>query len=282
MTEGAGGEAQVWARLEPDMIFDCEEGSHDPYTVVSPAPGDEINLEIPLESLLRAMHSTLPSRGATTPPESSMELVCSTGGGPSHMVISIQSPTRSGSHQWITQKVPVRMLSKESASLIREPMVPPPQVAIIMPDLSEVRKVAERLGKMHEMIQVEGSQAGTLTLSIEGDGGMLVSSTWKDLIVPELESDEASTMTSPGTPVGSSLDPASDTPVLSRATISQKDLINFLWGWKLKPKDVVCCILEGHAMVFFLYVNQGLSTHDGGEDSLGLNLLTYYIPNRSP
>lgn len=78
------------------------------------------------------------------------------------------------------------MLSKESASLIREPMVPPPQVAIIMPDLSEVRKVAERLGKMHEMIQVEGSQAGTLTLSIEGDGGMLVSSTWKDLIVPEL------------------------------------------------------------------------------------------------
>lgn len=92
MTEGAGGEAQVWARLEPDMIFDCEEGSHDPYTVVSPAPGDEINLEIPLESLLRAMHSTLPSRGATTPPESSMELVCSTGGGPSHMVISIQSP----------------------------------------------------------------------------------------------------------------------------------------------------------------------------------------------
>lgn len=89
-------------------------------------------------------------------------------------------------------------------------------------------------------------------------------------------------MTSPGTPVGSSLDPASDTPVLSRATISQKDLINFLWGWKLKPKDVVCCILEGHAMVFFLYVNQGLSTHDGGEDSLGLNLLTYYIPNRSP
>ena len=54
-----------------------------------------------------------------------------------------------------------------------------------------------------------------------------------------------------------------------------KDFSKFLNSYLLDPSNVVCCIIEGHGLVLYVYVDV---EEDTGENRM--SALTYYLPGR--
>ena len=69
----------------------------------------------------------------------------------------------------VVQNVPVTMLSAAQLKDFTEPFVPDPKVHILLPPLTKMRSVIERMKNLSDDLYIEANMDGALTLSAETD-----------------------------------------------------------------------------------------------------------------
>ncbi len=165
--------SQVWSVLKIDTVFDT-------YSLQSAAPNNTINLEVPIQSLQRALKSAMGATSASirltkknNVPMLSLTIATTSfssgnavvgaaiagtdeefgdfdfhadtddvgfGGGPG-------GPPRER-ETIITQDVPVKVLAIQTVEGLHEPSTPEPDVHIYLPSLAQVKSISERFTKL--------------------------------------------------------------------------------------------------------------------------------------
>ena len=83
----------------------------------------------------------------------------------------------------ISQDIPVAILSEEEMSLLKEPLIPHPDVSIKLSSLSSIKNVIEKVKSSANRIQLSANSAGMLDISVQ-DEFMEVSFSLCNLINP--------------------------------------------------------------------------------------------------
>ena len=184
----------MWSVLKIDTVFDT-------YSLQSAAPSNTINLEVPIQSLQRALKSALGATSAsirltkknnvpmlsltimTTTFSSGTSLVgtgisgtddefgdfdfhteaddVSFGGGPG-------GPPRER-ETIITQDVPVKVLAMQTVEGLHEPSTPEPDVHIYLPALAQVKSISERFTKLASATKSGTTAAGGPRLELSAN-----------------------------------------------------------------------------------------------------------------
>ncbi|RKP07937.1 checkpoint protein Hus1/Mec3 [Thamnocephalis sphaerospora] len=239
---------QVWSQLSATAFLSMYR--------INSAHHDEIYLELRAENLHRALRS---AKGA-------LECIVRLAKRGQAPVLSfhIVHQSRAGLRQELTQDVPVRVIPPQQMETIREPMVPEPQVYIMLPQLQSMRAYAEKMRALTDHLYIGANMRGRFSLRCETDGVEMQTS-WANLINPELDRPSSQSTVASASTQPRNLD------TLVEARVGIKDLIKFLYSYYVEPTNVVCCIIQDHALV--LYVYMGRSSNEQGS-------LTYYIPVR--
>ncbi|KAI8871502.1 cell cycle checkpoint [Ramicandelaber brevisporus] len=289
----AQGSMQVWSQLSVDLIF-------TEYRIES-VTNNEIYLEIPVDTMLRALRS-VQSLANTSFGGGDTVIRLTKNGLQPIFIISASMQSRAGKPLELVQEVPIRLLSATQMGNIREPMVPEPQVHIMMPPLLGLRSIAERLRSISDAIIISANMDGELILRGESEF-VHVETAFQGLINPEMDMNASSqsTVTSgnqgDANDIGSNsssdnsnsnsntrdqrvpLSSARDKQKFAEARVDLRSFIKFLHSYHVTPSNVVCCIIEGHALVLYVYINSGIGFgSDFSQQTRGV--LTYYLPIR--
>ncbi|KAJ2808976.1 Checkpoint protein hus1 [Coemansia guatemalensis] len=246
---------QLWSDIAINALF-------SDYRIES-IHGDEIYLEFNIDNLQRALKS---AQGALN---TTLKLTKKQGIPVLSLVIQNQSNT--GRELTLNQDVPVRVLTPLQMDAIREPLVPDSQVHIMMPPLNSVRSIAERMKGMGDRVAVSANREGEATLRVSND---LVEITTFFRGLENLAYD-SSTQEPSANPT-----PDRGTGEFYTAVVDMKNFLRFLQSYHVAPKNIVCCIIEHHSLVFYVYIG---STGYGGVSALNdqtCGSLTYFIPVR--
>lgn len=168
--------------LQVDTIF-------DEYRVES-AANNVINMELPLDTLQRALRSCqsasdavirLTKRASDKIPV--LVLTVTTASSRTHI-------TGSGA-TLVTQEIPVKVLPASMVEGIHQPSCPEPDVHIFLPPLTQLRMFAERFAKISgdtgKWVLAANLQ-GEFSMSAVADA-VKIESVWRGLTVPELNPD---------------------------------------------------------------------------------------------
>ncbi|KAJ2502535.1 Checkpoint protein hus1 [Coemansia sp. RSA 1972] len=237
----AEGGLQMWSDVDPRALFAS-------YRVES-LHSNEIYLEFHIDNLQRALRSAHNSQSATLKLTKKQNLPV--------LSLSVQSMSSTGHTTLVCQDVPVRVLTPEQVRAMREPEVPDAHVHIMMPTLSTIRSVVERMRLMGDRVTVAANNEGQLTLRVANDR-VDITTYWRGL----------ANMTYDAT---NEAPPAQE---FSVATVDMRNFTRFLHSYHVAPKNVICAILEHHALVFYVYIGEA----EGVDQSCGS--LTYYLPVR--
>ncbi|KAJ2466679.1 Checkpoint protein hus1 [Coemansia sp. RSA 2322] len=243
---------QLWSDIAVGALFSEYqiESNHN----------DEIYLEFAIDNLQRALRSTQGALGVT------LKLAKKQGLPVLSLVIRNQSTT--GRELTLCQDVPVRMLTALQMEAIREPMVPDGQVHIMMPPLNNVRSIAERMKGMGDRVAVSANKEGEMTIRVAND---LTDITTYFRGLETLAYDNTQ-------------EPSADERPSSEfytAVVDMKNFLRFLQSYHVAPKNIVCCIVEQHAVMFYVYI--GSSGYSGAAAAINdhaCGSLTYFIPVR--
>jgi HUS1 checkpoint protein len=221
---------QVWAACNVASIFDDY--------VIESQNGNEISFKINLEYLLKGLQS------GTGAQEVFMKLTKK--GGTAYLSFAIiTNVARSVS---ITQEIPVLIQTPVQLQEYTEPVLPDPEVYIMMPPLKSLKNVVERMKNIDNYLILQANMAGELTLKVQTDN-ISVATFYRKLEHPHIEGKE--------TPVTSSEQKA-------KVKVDVKKFSKFLFSHVIVPKNVICCIVEDTALVLHVLL-----------DDL---FITYYIP----
>ncbi|TLD32128.1 putative cell cycle checkpoint protein [Venturia nashicola] len=207
---------QVWAVLAIDTIFDN-------YTIQS-AADNVINLEVPLQSLQRALKSALNATSASIrlTKKDGAPFLCLTitnsslSSTPYSALAGANQRSNGYDHEdrestdfsagsrerevTITQDVPIRVLSVANVEGIHEPRCREPDVHILLPPLMQLKSISDRFTKLAlasksqssglntigPRLEMAANMHGCLRISIKTDA-MNISSAWTGLSNPELD-----------------------------------------------------------------------------------------------
>ncbi|KAI8802434.1 checkpoint protein Hus1/Mec3 [Cladochytrium replicatum] len=254
--DGGDSAVQVWGQLRADFVF-------SDYRVES-ANNNEIWLDVSCENMVRALKSSTQSvNGAGAPPSVVMKLTKKDNLPILSLVIT--ALTRTGKGISLVQDVPVHVLNKAESDAFKEPMVPEPQVHIMMPPLANVKVIMDRMKSMSNFITVAANMSGDFVMKVKAQEVQL-ETTFTDLVNPELDPTQVDVSKYPSM----HRDPAE----FAEARVHVRDFGKFVHSYAVNPTNVVCCIIEKHGLVFYLYIGE-----DNSDQSLGT--LTYYIPIRA-
>ncbi|KAJ1959921.1 Checkpoint protein hus1 [Dipsacomyces acuminosporus] len=246
---------QLWSDVTVDALF-------NDYRIES-IHNNEIYLEFSIDNLQRALKS---AQGAL---RTTLKLTKKQGLPVLSLVILNQSST--GREMTLCQDVPVRVLSPLQMEAIREPLVPDSQVHIMVPPLNSVRSVAERMKSMGDRVAISANKEGEMTIRVSND---LVEITTFFRGLENLTYDSTQEPSANPTPDRSPSD-------FYTAVVDMKNFLRFLQSYHVAPKNIVCCIIEQHAVVFYVYI--GSTGYAGGVGALNeqtCGSLTYFIPVR--
>lgn len=167
--------SQVWSVLKIETVFDMHT-----YSLQSAAPDNTVNLEVPIQSLQRALKSALGASSASirltkknNVPMLSLTIVTATFSSGNGVVGAAVRGTdeefgdfdfhtdkddvdigeRCGGppqerETIITQDVPVKVLAMQTVEGLHEPSTPEPDVHIYLPSLGQVKSISERFTKL--------------------------------------------------------------------------------------------------------------------------------------
>ncbi|KAJ2704812.1 Checkpoint protein hus1 [Coemansia spiralis] len=242
---------QLWSDVAVNALF-------SDYRIES-VHSNEIYLEFSIDNLQRALKS---AQGAL---RTTLKLTKKQGLAVLSLIIQNQSGT--GRELTLSQDVPVRVLTPQQMDAVREPLVPDSQVHIMMPPLNSVRSIAERLKTMGDRVAVSANRDGEVTLRVSND---LVEITTFFRGLENLAYD--ATQDSNPTP-----DRAPDE--FYTAVVDMKNFLRFLQSYHVAPRNIVCCIIEHHALVFYVYIGSA-GSGIGALNDQTCGSLTYFIPVR--
>ncbi|KAJ1913376.1 Checkpoint protein hus1 [Mycoemilia scoparia] len=183
----------------------------------------------------------------------------------------------------LKQEVPLRILSPQQMENIREPIVPSGQVHIMLPPLHSLRSVAERLKSLGDLVAISANMSGEFTLKVATEL-VEIETHFRGLVNPEFDTNTQST-NNPNDNVDPLLQRYRDDPTLfATGVIDTKSFINFLYSYHVIPKNIVACIVENHAVIFYVYVASTIISSNLedliADEEQTCGALTYYIPSR--
>lgn len=178
---------QVWAVLATDTIFER-------YSIQSAAPNNTINLEVPIDQLLRALKSAYGAASAAlrltkkdnvpvlaltirrntitnAAPAGAFDLgdhapsAAPSVGGSRDASVPLAAGVPRDVETIVTQNVAVRVLPGASVEGIREPRCREPDVHIMLPSLSQIKGISDRFTKIATGARSSGSVSASATLA---------------------------------------------------------------------------------------------------------------------
>eukprot|EP01132_Coremiostelium_polycephalum_P003164 gene3164-3962_t len=220
---------QVWCELMADAFFEN-------YLIES-ISNNEIQFQIQLELLRRVLQSGINSNDIV------VRLVKKGNLPFLHFIIKNTTTT-----VVLFQDVPIVLLTAQQLAQITEPILPDPQVHILMPPLKNVQNVIEKMRNLSEALNIRVSMNNQLTLSVETSNGS-ISTFYKGLEHPHFEGR-----------------PKSDGPseLSATVTVDIKKFAKVLYVHQLAPDEVVCCLYEGRSLILHVILQD--------------ICLTYYLP----
>ncbi|KAJ1679825.1 Checkpoint protein hus1 [Spiromyces aspiralis] len=162
---------------------------------------------------------------------------------------------------------------------IREPLVPEAQVHIMSPPLNNLRSMAERLRTIGDTVAISANMSGEFTLKVATEL-VEIETYFRGLDNPEFDTTSQSQ-------THQTTDPAverfrQNPSLFATGVIDIKNFIRFLHSYHVAPTNIVCCIIESHAVIFYVYIGSTLTSNNqaqqGADQTCGA--LTYYIPVR--
>ncbi|KAG0197095.1 hypothetical protein BGX28_009412 [Mortierella sp. GBA30] len=148
-----GGAVQCWSRLQKESLF-------YEYKIESNA-NNEIYLEMKVEDLLLAMRSS--SNASTV-------VMRMTGrSADAYLTFTITTEDHLGNSRPITQNVPiVKIMTADGANntaVFTEPMIPTPEVHIMLPQLERLRHIAASYKNLSDYVVISANLAGEMILT---------------------------------------------------------------------------------------------------------------------
>jgi len=221
---------QVWAACNSASLFED--------FVVESQNNNEISFYINLDNLLRALKSGQYAQ------DIHMKLTKKAAIANLSFAILV-NPVKS---MTIQQDIPVEILTPVQLQNVQEPLLPDPEVYIMLPPLKNLRNVVDRMKNLDGYLIIQANMAGELTLKVQTDN-ISVATFFKKLDHPLIEGK----------------DPPTNNPDLkAKVKVDVKKFSKFLFSHIVAPKNVICCIVEDNALVLHVLL-----------DDL---FMTYYIP----
>ncbi|GAA5905934.1 uncharacterized protein JCM6883_002497 [Sporobolomyces salmoneus] len=252
--QGERGGVQVWSQIAVNSIFKVET------LRLESNSSNEIYLEVATDALARALKS---AAGST---KSTIKLAKKGGEGPngtgrgSHPVLSIdiESASRMGKKLEITQDVFVTVKKAQDVALLKEPLCPVPDAALLLPPLQILRTVAERMKTISSIITLSANNAGTFKMRAVSDEAS-VDTEWTNLKRPNL-GDDNDEMTNPN----------EDPNKMFSVSLETKNLLKFLNSYQI-AQTTIFCLCPNHCGIFYVYVGDSKDNLQGG-------VLTFFVP----
>lgn len=180
-----------------DTIF------NDTFTLESGLANNAINLEVPLTHLHRALKSAQNANASSASIRLTkkagvplLSLTITTSSLSSHVTSNDASDldNRPDRETVVTQDIPVRVLSEQSVAGLHEPLCREPDVHIMLPDLSRLKSISDRMTKLAlgkkastgPRLVLKANMHGCLSLALEMDD-YVIRSVWTGLTNPELD-----------------------------------------------------------------------------------------------
>ncbi|TPX66824.1 hypothetical protein SpCBS45565_g04230 [Spizellomyces sp. 'palustris'] len=145
--------------------------------VVESGFGNNIWIELTGEHLVRALKSSQQA--------SDVAMRLTKKEGLPVLALSITNTSRTGNCAFLSQDIPVRPLKWQEAEDLKQPVMMDYQVHILLPPLTDVRTIAERMRPLGNHITVSANMAGDFLLKVETDA-VRVETTFSGLVNPEL------------------------------------------------------------------------------------------------
>ncbi|KAG0371198.1 hypothetical protein BGZ54_008938 [Gamsiella multidivaricata] len=240
---------------------------------------NEIYLEMKVEDMILAMR--------TCNNASAIVMRMTGRSADAYLTFTITTEDHQGNSRPITQNVPiVKILTADGASntsVFDEPMIPTPEVHIMLPQLERLRHVASSYKSISDYVVISANLAGEMVFTTsdgvqqlshydsDKDGGMIaahygaaekahVETRFTNLHNPVLKDDDEE---------HPHLDRLRSQPKdFASVLVRVSDLQKVLQSHYVKPLNVICSIVPSHSILFYVYLK------DNTQDAT----LTYFIP----
>ncbi|BEJ16983.1 hypothetical protein CspHIS471_0603840 [Cutaneotrichosporon sp. HIS471] len=253
--EGGDG-VQVWSQVKVPTLFD--------HFRIESNNNNEIWLEVNLDALLKVLRSADTSSGIadggrggnTTLSDADVMVKLNKLDGRPVWTFEISGRTPQGNPITITHNVTVHIISSRRQKELTEPLCPPPDIHLVLPNLSELKTIVSRLGHLAEDVTLAANHNGQLDLRVKTNG-VQMSTTWNNLRIPTTADAEDT-------------DPPPPEQMFS-TTISIRGFQKFLTSHHVSGV-AIACICEGHCVIAYVYI--------GEIDEAG-GVLTFFLPAKN-
>ncbi|KAI9633365.1 checkpoint protein Hus1/Mec3 [Dioszegia hungarica] len=250
---------QVWSQVKVETLFSNFR--------VESNNKNEIWLELHLDALLKVLKSAdssindgiTDSRNATSLQDGEVSLKLNKRGNQAIWAFDIRGRSQlSGKPMQITHEINVHVLSPKRQGELNEPLCPPPDIHLVLPNLTDLRNLVSRLGTMADDVKLSANHEGKMELTVRSKNVDLTT-TWDKLHIPTQNTDsEEEEEPVPADKMFSAVVPI-------RAM--QKFLTSHLVGGV-----AIACICEKHCLIAYVYI---------GEISEAGGVLTFFIPAKT-
>lgn len=235
---------QVWATIETETMFTN-------YVIESNAE-NVINLELNVDSLGRLLRSVGES--------AHLSIKLTRRDRYPMLSFTTQYFGKQGGNNTVTHDLHVRVLSSTFIAQIAEPVIPEPDVVILLPPLTHLLQISTSLRSLSDKVLLGANMDGEFTVGI-ATPAVSTSTLFRNLVNPGLNMADAEQVERHPTQVR-------EKTAFCRMKVDAKDWCNLLRIGSL-AKRVVACFCEGHALVLYVYVSE--------EEDLHNSVITYYI-----
>ncbi|KAH9953684.1 cell cycle checkpoint [Russula dissimulans] len=249
------GGVQVWSKIRVDSLF-------TDYRILSHS-NNEITLNLPTEALSTAL------RSASAEHIGANEVVMKLAKKNNLPVLSFEifGTTHMGRRVKVAHDVRIEVMKPADVAMLTEPRCPEPDVQIMLPPLTKMRAVVERMRNLSDMIAVRANSSGCLQLSASTEV-VKADITWNNCLHPRIAADGAS-QANTGPEDEEQERERADPKQLFSVLVHTRSFLKFLNAHAVS-KTTIACVCQGHCLILFVYI--GDSADVGG-------VLTFYIPS---
>lgn len=241
------GSLQVWCKLRVDCLF-------SDYRIQSNSE-NTITLMLSPEALLVALRSATPpsTSSSNTSGYETEEVVMKLAKKNDQAVLSfeISGLSRAGRRMRVTHDVRIDVMKPADVELLEEPRVPEPDVHVVLPPLSKLKTIVERLKPMANVLAFRANNNGKLQLSIYTES-VKVDTDWNNCVNPKVQrqNDER------------------DPDELHEVCISLKGFLKVMNSY-IVSTTTIACLCHQYCIILYVYI---------GDVADARGVLTFYIP----
>lgn len=252
-SDATDGGVQVWSQVKVDSLF-------VEYRIQSNT-NNQITLSMSSEALLTTLRSACtPSNNTGLITDAEVVMKLAKKNDQAVLTFEILGATRGNRRVRVTQDIRIEVMKLQDVERLQEPLCPEPDVHILLPPLSKLRTIMDRLKTQSDFIAIRANRAGRLQISVSTDN-VKTDVAWTNLSNPPMTRDAASQ------------DPTQivrpqDKEKMFGVLVSIKCFMKFLSSYVIST-TTIACICQNHCMILYVYI---------GEMADAGGVLTFYVP----